>query len=242
VTRSAGWYRDSDGSGELRYWNGEAWADEHPPAEEPPRPKKSGQEWAVLIGLGTAIIVLIGGIVAAVILAMKMGLGEPTVTAQTTSAHASVPLETALETTAIEPTALQDTGPKEPEAAVGEEVHDGDFSFVVTGVDRLDAVTHPEHPEIEKTAQGEFVIVRMTVTNVGADPQKFFVSFDTLSDGTSVFKSDDEAWLYLGNSVNDVNPGDTLDTAVVFDVPKDTEVSSIELHDGPSSKGVTVGL
>jgi uncharacterized protein DUF4352/uncharacterized protein DUF2510 len=242
VTRSAGWYRDSDGSGELRYWNGEGWADEHPPAEEPPRPKKSRQEWAVLIGLGAAVLVLIGGIVAAVILAMRMGVGEPTVTAQATSAHATTPPITPLETTAIEPTALQDTAPKEPEAVVGEEVRDGDFSFVVTGVDRLDAVSHPEHPEIEKTAQGEFVIVRMTVTNVGADPQKFFVSFDTLSDGTAVFKSDDEAWLYLGNSVTDVNPGDALDTAVVFDVPKDTEVKSIELHDGPSSKGVTVGL
>jgi hypothetical protein len=29
---------------------------------------------------------------------------------------------------------------------------------------------------------------------------------------------------------------------VVFDVPKGTEVVSIELHDGPSSTGVTVDL
>jgi hypothetical protein len=241
VSRPAGWYRDSDGSDALRYWNGEAWADEHPAAAEAPRPKRSGKEWALLIGLGAAAVMLIGGMVAAVILAIRMGPGESAVAAQTTSAPASAPVAP-LETMAIEPTANEDTGPKEPEAAVGEEVRDGNFSFVVTGVERLDAVTHPEHPEVEKAAQGEFVIVRMTVTNIGAEPRKFFVSFDTLSDGGAVYRSDDEAWLYLGNAVTDVNPGDTVDTAVVFDVPKDTEVKSIELHDGPTTKGVTIGL
>jgi hypothetical protein len=30
--------------------------------------------------------------------------------------------------------------------------------------------------------------------------------------------------------------------AVVFDVPNGTDVESIELHDKPSSRGVTVGL
>lgn len=195
----------------------------------------------VLIGVGAAIVVVIGVVVAGVILAMGMDSGEPTVSAQTTSASRSTPVAP-LEQSAIEPTARQDTGPREPQAAVGEEVRDGSFSFVVTGVERLDAVSHPEHPEIEKAAQGEFVIVHMTATNIGVDPQKFFVSFDTLSDGTAVFKSDDEAWLYLGNTPADLNPGDRVDTAVVFDVPKGTEVKSIELHDGLSSDGVTVGL
>ncbi len=37
-------------------------------------------------------------------------------------------------------------------------------------------------------------------------------------------------------------PGDSVDTAVLFDVPKGTDVESIELHDGPFSDGVTVGL
>jgi hypothetical protein len=58
----------------------------------------------------------------------------------------------------------------------------------------------------------------MTVTNVGA-----------------------EAWFYLGNILVDLKPGDSVDTAVVFDVPKGTGVESIELHDGPFSDGVTVG-
>ena len=40
----------------------------------------------------------------------------------------------------------------------------------------------------------------------------------------------------------DLNPGDSIDTAVVFDVPVGTDPEFIELHDGPFSEGVTVGL
>ena len=100
----------------------------------------------------------------------------------------------------------------------------------------------PQFPELQKAAQGEFVIVKMTVTNVGTEPQTFFASFNKLSDGTTTYEADDEAWIYLGNTLADLNPGDTVDTAVVFDVPDGTDPESIELHDGPFSDGVTVGL
>jgi hypothetical protein len=50
------------------------------------------------------------------------------------------------------------------------------------------------------------------------------------------------AWIYLGNTLADLNPGDSIDTAVVFDVPVGTDPESIERHDGPFSEGVTVGL
>jgi hypothetical protein len=62
------------------------------------------------------------------------------------------------------------------------------------------------------------VVVNMTVTDVGA-----------------------EAWIYLGNTLVDLKPGESVDTAVVFDLPKGTGVESIELGDGPFSDGATVG-
>jgi hypothetical protein len=47
---------------------------------------------------------------------------------------------------------------EEPQAAgVGQEVVDGNFSFVIAGIERVDAVADPELPEIQQTAQGEFV-------------------------------------------------------------------------------------
>ncbi len=121
-------------------------------------------------------------------------------------------------------------------------MRDGNFEFVVTGVDRAAVVADPEFPDLQKVAAGEYVMVNMTVTNVGAEPQTFFASFNTLSDGTTEFTSDDEAWIYLGNTLADLNPGDSIDTAVVFDVPVGTDPESIELHDGPFSEGVVVGL
>jgi hypothetical protein len=48
--------------------------------------------------------------------------------------------------------------------------------------------------------------------------------------------------VYLGNTLVDLKPGGPVDTAVVFDLPKGTDVESIELHDGPFSNGVAVGL
>lgn len=239
VTRPAGWYRDDDGA--LRYWNGDAGADHSTPeAIEAPTPKKTRADWMVLIGLGAAVFLIIGVVVAAVLLAMRMDLGEPAVSAQTTSTNAAAPpaVPEVLDTTAIE-----DEGPTETQAGwPGLQVRDGNFAFVVGDVERVDAVAAPDNPQIQKAAQGEFVIVHMTVTNVSAEPQPFYVSFSTLSDGTTVYKSDDEAWLYLGNTVTDVVPGESLETAVVFDVPAGTDVESIQLHDSPSSPGATVGL
>jgi hypothetical protein len=125
---------------------------------------------------------------------------------------------------------------------VGQEVRDGNFSFVIAGVERVDVVADPDFSELQKAAQGEYVVVKMTVTNVGAEAQTFFASFNTLSDGSTVYEADDEAGVYLGNTLVDLKPGDSVDTVVAFDVPKGTDVESIELHDGPFSDGVTVGL
>ncbi|OBF32975.1 hypothetical protein A5724_20305 [Mycobacterium sp. ACS1612] len=94
-------------------------------------------------------------------------------------------------------------------------------------------------PEV---APGEFVVVQMTVTNVAAEPRTYTGSFHTLSDGATAYTPDDEAWLYFGNLPPRLNPGESTDSSVVFDVPVGADVESIELHDGPGSTGVTVHL
>jgi hypothetical protein len=104
----------------------------------------------VLIGLGAAVVVLIGVVVAAVILTMNTRVGEDSVTHKPAEASGtSAPASESAETSAVDETQA---------AGVGQEVRD------------------------------------------------------------------------------------SVDTAVVFDVPKGTDVESIELHDAPFSDGVTVGL
>ena len=238
VTSPAGWYPDPDGSGGQRYFNGEAWTEHRQapagPVElevTPTGPRSAGLDPKVIVGLAAAAVILIAVLVVGVFLTLRTGGSEEAV--MRTPADSG---ETSV--------ALGDTAAAVDEHAptVGHEVRDGDFSFVITGVERVDAVVDPEFPELRKAAAGEYIIVKMTVTNIGTEPQTFFASFNTLFDGTTTYQSDDEAWIYLGNTLADLNPGDSIDTAVVFDVPDGTQPMSVELHDGPLSDGVTVDL
>ncbi len=181
------------------------------------------------------VLVLVG--VAAVVMTMKTDVGDESVTHKPSDASP----ETSV--VASEAGPGQEAPTLENQAdSVGQPVRDGNFEFTVTGVERAALVADPEFPELQKTPQGEYILVKMTVTNVSTEPQTFFASFNTLSDGITEFQSDDEAWIYLGNTLADLNPGDSIDTAVIFDVPVGTDPESIELHDGPFSEGVVVGL
>ena len=233
MTTPAGWYPDPDGSGGRRYFDGESWTEHRapvvespPPASAPAADRPPGANGKVVAGVVAAVVVLVLVGVAAVVMTSKTDVGEATVTRKPAGASA--------ETSAVPP--------QEQASGVGQPVRDGNFEFVVAGFDRAPVVADPEFPGLQKAAAGEYVLVRMTVTNVSAEPQTFFASFNTLSDGSTEYKSDDEAWIYLGNTLADLNPGDSIDTAVVFDVPIGTDPESIELHDGPLSEGVTVGL
>lgn len=254
MTTPAGWYPDPDGSGGQRYYDGQSWT-EHRSAPAPAgaveapaldavqaqaAAKQSGPSGKVIGGIIAAVAVLLVVGAAAVWLTMKTDVGEDSVTHTPSDASAEtsvVASEEEAAETGVEAPTLEDQA-----YSIGMPARDGNFEFVVTGIDRGPIVSDPEFPELQKAAAGEYIFVNMKVTNVGTEPQTFFASFNTLSDGTTEFTSDDEAWIYLGNTVTDLNPGDSIDTAVVFDVPVGTDPQSISLHDAPFSDGVVVGL
>ena len=246
MTTPAGWYPDPDGSGGQRYFDGQSWTAHRaagPAVEAPPldavaaAPRTSGPNGKVIAGVIAAVVVLVIVGAAAIVMTLKTDVGESTVTHKPSDASAQTSVLPSESEAGVEAPTLETQA-----SSVGQPVRDGNFEFVVTGIDRAPLVADPEFPDLQKAAAGEYVLVKMKVTNVGTDPQTFFASFNTLSDGTTEFASDDEAWIYLGNTLADLNPGDSIDTAVVFDVPVGTDPESIELHDGPFSEGVTVGL
>jgi hypothetical protein len=244
VTTPAGWYPDPDGAGGRRYFDGQSWTEHRAAAVEAPAlegaaaaPRTSGPNGKVIAGVIVAVVVLVIVGVAAVVLTVTNDVGDTAVTRKPSDASAETTVGPSQSAAGVEAPTLENRAD-----SVGQPVRDGNFEFVVTGIDRGRVVADPEFPDLQKTAAGEFVFVNMKVTNVGTEPQTFFASFNTLSDGSTEFKSDDEAWIYLGNTLADLNPGDSIDTAVVFDVPVGTDPESIELHDGPFSEGVTVGL
>jgi Domain of unknown function (DUF4352) len=137
--------------------------------------------------------------------------------------------------------------PVEEEAGnpgIGEAAADGDFNFVVNGVDC--STTEIGNQYLGTTAQGQFCIVDLTITNIGDEAQSFFGDNATLFNAAGQeFSADSEAAIYLEDSSSlyeEINPGNSLNSKVVFDVPAGTTPASIELHDSAFSGGVTVDL
>ncbi|SET23030.1 DUF4352 domain-containing protein [Geodermatophilus poikilotrophus] len=148
----------------------------------------------------------------------------------------------AVDMPAAEPPAPQAPAPETP--GIGEPAADGKFNFIVNGVDC--SATEIGSEFLSQKAQGQFCIVDLTITNVGDRAQSFFGDNATLlNEQGQQFSADSEAAIYLEDSSSlyeEINPGNTLASKVVFDVPAGTVPTSIELHDSAFSGGVTVNL
>jgi hypothetical protein len=121
-------------------------------------------------------------------------------------------------------------------------VRDGKFEFTVTQVEPgvKSVGSHYSH----STAQGQFVLVHVTVRNIGDRPQRFSDDNQKLlnasgqqfsSDSTAAGRLDADTWV-------EINPGNSIDTIVVFDIPADMVPAAIQLHDSAFSRGVRVPL
>jgi Protein of unknown function (DUF2510)/Domain of unknown function (DUF4352) len=121
------------------------------------------------------------------------------------------------------------------------ETTDGPMSFTVHGIDIGPTVVMSD-PPIEKIAEGEFIVVHMTVTNVGTDAESFVGMFQTLRAGGTTYRLADEATAYLGDTATELAPGASADVSLAFDVPPGTVPEAIELHAEPGSPGVQVPL
>lgn len=143
------------------------------------------------------------------------------------------------------PATTEDSSPTETteEASPTEtgDAIDGAFAYSVHGVEVGTTVTSADAP-VEKTAVGEYVVVHMTVTNIGDVATPFLGTFQKLLAGGTVYSIDDEATFYLGGGIAELNPGDQADVAVAFDVPPGTTPEAIELHTDPLSPGIQVPL
>ncbi|MCZ4563372.1 DUF4352 domain-containing protein [Rhodococcus sp. IEGM 1401] len=134
--------------------------------------------------------------------------------------------------------------PAEPaQPGIGVAVRDGKFEFIVTAV--APPVTTVGSEYLTQTAQGEYVQVTMTVRNIGDRAQSLDASSQKLLDADGKQYSVDSlatAYLDEGIGYEQINPGNALDTTVVFDVPVGTVPAEIELHDSAFSGGTAVAL
>lgn len=133
--------------------------------------------------------------------------------------------------------------PKKAAPGIGDTVKDGRFKFVVTSI----TSKHKVGTEyMNQTAQGKYLLIHVTVTNVGKSSQLFTDSNQELKDAEGrKYDADTSAAIYLGDSnafLKEINPGNSVKGILLYDVPKDMKPTTIELHDSIFSGGVKVKL
>ena len=134
---------------------------------------------------------------------------------------------------------------KKPVNGIGHEYRDGKFAFTVTKIKK--GVHHIGDEYVGKTAQGQYVLIYVTVRNIGDEARTFDSGSQKLKDTRGrEFSADTEAAIAMGDQskafLEDINPGNGVHGILVFDVPRDVHVASIELHDSPYSGGVVIPL
>lgn len=156
--------------------------------------------------------------------------------------------ETASVTTASEKPSEKAGRPKQadrPKApGIGDVVKDGRFAFKVTRVEK--GLSQVGEGFTVSTAQGQYVLVHLNVKNIGDEAQTFTDWAQKLIDTQGrQFDADSSAAIWLKDSnafFNNINPGNTVNGVLIFDVPKSLKIKAIELHDSILSGGVTVAL
>lgn len=121
-------------------------------------------------------------------------------------------------------------------------VRDGQFEFTVKGLKYGVTSVGPEG--IAEKAQGQFVLVKVHVANIGDTAQMLSGSDQYAFDAQNrKYSASTAAEIVLADAqtfLKDINPGNSVDGTIVFDVPKAVKITRLELHDSPFSGGVSV--
>jgi hypothetical protein len=147
------------------------------------------------------------------------------------------------------PAAAATTAPAPPKSpappGLNAPVRDGMFQFTVSQVSC--GHSYVAVGLISRSAQGQFCLVTMTVTNVGRQGRAFSEAFQkALGDDGASYGPDTAAGLIVnGGGVTiwtNVNPGNHISGTIVFDIPRNRRLARLELHDQPFSTGAVITL
>jgi hypothetical protein len=136
--------------------------------------------------------------------------------------------------------------PGTPTASIGSPAEAGDLTFTVnkvkTGVAQVGG-------KFGSKAQGQYVLVTVTVKNTSAKPKTLWESGQTLFDNQGrKFDADTMAGIEANGPDNqvfikDINPGNSVTGVLVYDLPPGAVPASLTVHDGVISSGTaTISL
>jgi hypothetical protein len=127
-----------------------------------------------------------------------------------------------------------------PPPTMGTPVRDGGLEFIVNGVRLGPSISTGQ---ARYKAHGRYVIVGMSVTNVGDQPETYTAADQKLIvDGKRYDYAAEPTILMNTNATSQLNPGIDMTTLIAYDVPAGTRPSRIELHGAAGTAGVDVDL
>ena len=225
-----GWYTDPTGVGQ-RYWDGTQWTAAAAGVTRPASRSSNGRTLLIIFG---AVFALFAGCTTLAAIGSKDG---------TYSNNSSTTTRAGSGGSALTPAA-----PRTPDVApAGSAVRDGKFEFQVLDVRSAKKVSDPtNNPYMTATAQGVFIVVTLSIRNIGNEAQNYFGANQKLIDGQGrEYGSDSAASMYMNTDIGimgEINPGNAVQAQDAFDVPPNTMLSMLELHDSAFSSGVRVQL
>jgi hypothetical protein len=125
----------------------------------------------------------------------------------------------------------------------GTPVRDGPLEFVVHGVRRATVARDATNGADQVTAKGEFVIVDLTVTNVGDWAQAYDAPRQQLLVDCTPYTAAPLAMLYLTPAAKrPIDPGVSVEVQTPFDVPPGSVPEVVHLVAATDSSGIFVDL
>jgi hypothetical protein len=208
-----------------------------PPPSEPSAPDDRGR---LIVWFGAACAALLAVLVLVVIYGVFINKPETITMGPSSTSKSATPTTssdngwgTGTQTASESPTTASGSGAQ---------ASDGGLTFAVSGVETAPSVKYQDAP-VERVAQGEFIVVHMTVLNSGDAQGTFLATLQKLKAGGTTYSIDDEATAYLNGTWADLPAaGDTADVAIAFDVPPGTTPESLEVHGDAVSTGIDVPL
>jgi len=208
------------------------------PAQPAPQPKKKSKKWPWIVG-AIAAVAVIGAVSGGEDDKKSATATPPAGVAAVDAAAPAAPGAAAPAAPAAAP------APKKALPGLNTPVRDGKFEFVVTGVES-GLSTVGDNPFLTEKAQGQFVIVTMTVSNTSDQPKGLSPDSQEMYDAQGrKFTADVSAGIALESDVplwDEINPGNKVTMKVVYDMPADAVPAEMELHDSMFSGGTRVVL
>lgn len=130
--------------------------------------------------------------------------------------------------------------------SIGDEFEVNDWIITITGV--ADRTATIGDGFLNSQAQGEYLPIELVVSNNGNSADYFFArDFVAVDDQDREFSYSSDATIYGASEgavsiLDEINPGNSIQGRLFFDVPADTEITALEINAGFLSTPVRVSL